>query len=225
MSEYAQVQTYATCNERTYAMVASHYRLVLEQLGCTDTQVLQWLDALQWPASEDDGLGDIYAVPFVLTLAEVPTKKIVCAGIEVTLYIDAAIPSIEEPPIWVGFNLLFETETLRTDATAPYSIEAGASLWRIVQKQAGAFRELGAYFTDEWQENQSWRAITAHLGDPWAFDLAIFPRSRSECFSEVPAGFKGTVTPQGFGFARVNRWQQLPWDWEMNYIQHQAEEK
>ena len=219
MLDYAQVQTYATCNERTYAMVASHYRLVLEQLGCTDTQVLQWLDALQWPSAEDDGLGDIYAAPFTLVpiQGEANTKSISCAGLEVSLYTDAAIPSIGALPTWVGFNLLFETETLRTDATTPYSVEAGTLIWQIVQTQAGAFRELGAYFTDEWQENQVWRAITAHIGDPWAFDLAIFPRSQAEYFSEVPAGFKGTVTPQGFGFAQVNRWQKLPWEWEMSY--------
>lgn len=219
MSDYAQVQTYATCNERTYAMVVSHYRLVLEQLGCTDTQVLHWLDALQWPTSEEDGFGDIYAAPFTLIPAQEDARSetIVCAGIEVTLYVNAAIPSVGELPTWVGFNLLFETETLRVNATTPYSVEVGFLFWRIVQKQAGAFRELGAYFTDEWQENQAWRAITEHVGNPWAFDLAIFPRSQAEYFAEVPAGFKGTVTPQGFGFAQTNRWQKLPWESETDY--------
>ena len=62
--EYAQIQTYATCNERTYAIVASHYRLVLEQLGCTDTQVLNWLDNVRWPTSDDDGLGEYLRGPF-----------------------------------------------------------------------------------------------------------------------------------------------------------------
>lgn len=214
MTDYAQVQTYATCNERTYVMVASHYRLVLEQLGCTDVHVLQWLDALRWPTAEDDAPGDIYAAPFTLVPAqeEADMRSITCSGIEVSLYTDAAIPSLEDLPTWVGFNLLFETTTLRADATTPYSAEAGALLWRIVQKQAGAFRELGAYFTDAWQENQPWRSLTAHLGDPWAFDLAIFPRSKADYFAEVPVGFKGTVTPQGFGFAQTNRWQQLPWE-------------
>ncbi len=216
MSEYVQVQTYATCNERTYPIVAAHYRLVLEQLGCTDRHVLNWLDNLQWPTSDDDGMGDIYAAPFTLTLTlaqkGVVNRTIECAGIEVSLYVDAAIPSTADLPLWVGFNLLFEADTLRESPTAPYSAKVSPLLWHIVQKQAGAFRELGAYFTNEWQENQSWRAMAAQLGNPWDFDLAIFPRSKAEYFSDVPAGFKGTVTEQGFGFVQTNRWEKLPWD-------------
>ena len=212
--EYVQIQTYATCNERTYAMVASHYRLVLEQLGCTDAQVLNWLDGVRWPNCDEDGLGDIYAAPF--TLAPLQDKDeqttIECAGIEISLYLDAAVPSKEEFPVWVGFNLLFDVSTLHEHDTAPYAPQIGSLLWAILQKQAGAFRELGAYLTDGWQENQPWRAIAARLGKPWDFDLAIFPRSKAEFFAEVPAGFKGTVTPQGFAFAQANRWQRLPWE-------------
>ncbi len=212
--EYAQIQTYATCNERTYAIVASHYRLVLEQLGCTDARVLNWLDDVRWPTSDDDGLGDIYAAPF--TLAPMQEKDasatIECAGIEISLYIDAAIPSTEELPSWVGFNLLFDVSTLHEHETSPYLVEVGPLLWAILQKQGGAFRELGAYLTNGWQENQPWRALAARIGSPWDFDLAIFPRTKAEYFAEVPAGFKGTVTPQGFAFAQTNCWQQLPWE-------------
>lgn len=187
---------------------------MLEQLGCTDTQVLNWLDNVRWPTSDDDGLGDIYAAPFTLAPAqdEGSSTTLESAGIEISLYIEAAIPSTAELPAWVGFNLLFDVDALREHATAPYSAQVGPLLWRIVQKQAGAFRELGAYLTDEWQENQPWRALAAHLGNPWDFDLAIFPRTKAEYFAEVPAGFKGTVTPQGFAFVQINRWQQLPWD-------------
>jgi len=212
--EYAQIQTYATCSERTYAIVASHYRLVLEQLGCTDTQVLSWLDNVRWPISEEDGFGDIYAAPFTLTPAheEGSHTTIECVGIEISLYIDAAVPSTQELPSWVGFNLLFDGNTLRESSTSPYLEKVGPLLWRIVQKLAGAFRELGAYLTDEWQENQPWRALAAQLGNPWDFDLAVFPRTKARYFAEVPAGFKGTVMPQGFGFAQANRWQRLPWE-------------
>lgn len=211
--EYAQIQTYATCNQRTYSIVASHYKLVLEQLGCSDMQVLNWLDTVRWPSSADDGLGDIYAAPFTLAPVEGSNQTIEAAGLEISLYIDAAIPSTEELPSWVGFNLLFDVDTLRESASSPYSVNVGPLLWHIVQKQAGAFRELGAYFTNEWQENQPWRSLAAQLGNPWDFDLAIFPRAKAEYFAEVPAGFKGTVTPQGFGFAQTNRWQQLPWEY------------
>ncbi len=211
MSDYAQVQTYATCNERTYSLVAAHYRLVLEQLGCSNVLVLQWLDSLRWPTSDEDGPGDVYAAPFMLTPIDISNQTIECAGIEVSLYDNAAIPSTAELPTWVGFNLLFDVDMLHPGSGAPYSEKTGTLLWHIVRKQAGAFRELGAYFTDEWQENQPWRALTAQLGNPWDFDLAIFPRSQAEHFSEVPAGFEGTVTAQGFGFAQANRWQKLPW--------------
>ncbi len=213
--EYVQIQTYATCNERTYAIIASHYRLVLEQLGCTDTRVLNWLDDVRWPTSDDDGLGDIYAAPFTLTPVQEdksPPTTIECAGLEIHLYIDAAIPSTEELPSWIGFNLLFDASALHEHVTSPYSVKVGPLLWAIIQKQAGAFRELGAYLTDGWQENQPWRALAAQLGNPWDFDLAIFPRTQAERFAEVPAGFKGTVTPQGFAFAQTNRWEQLPWE-------------
>lgn len=216
MPEYAQVQTYATCNQRTYSIVASHYRSVLEQLGCTDARVLQWLDSVHWPTSEDDGFGDIYVSSFMLAPegksgTNNPPATLQCAGVAVSLYTDSAVPSTEDLPSWVGFDLLFETETLRESATSQYKPEVGALLWRIVQKLAAAFRELGAYLTDEWQEGQPWRALTANMGDPWAFELAIFPRSQAIHFSEVPAGFQGTVTEQGFGFAQANRWEQLPW--------------
>ena len=103
--EYVHIQTYATCNERTYAIVASHYRLVLEQLGCTDTQVLNWLDTVRWPTSDDDGLGDIYAAPFTLAPAqdEGSSATLESAGIEISLYVDAAIPSMAETSLLGGF--------------------------------------------------------------------------------------------------------------------------
>ena len=222
LEEYTQIQTYATCSERTYTIVASHYKLVLEQLGCTDIRVLNWLDDVSWPTSADDALGDIYAAPF--TLAPLKEKEsdatIECVGIEISLFVDAAVPTTEELPAWVGFSLLLDESTLHETTTAPYSVEAGLLLWTILQKQAGAFRELGAYLTDSWQENQPWRALVANIGTPWDFDLGIFPRSKAEYFAEVPAGYKGTVTAQGFAFAQSNRWQQLPWEWETHYTQH-----
>ena len=222
--EYVQIQTYATCNERTYTIVAAHYKLVLEQLGCTNSDVLSWLDNVRWPTSDEDGMGDIYAAPFTLTplREEGMQTAIECAGIEISLFVDTAIPSTEEHPTWVGFNLLFDESTLHESATSPYSVKVGPLLWAILQKQGGAFRELGAYLTDSWQENQPWRGLAANMGTPWDFDLAIFPRSKAEYFSEVPSGYKGTVTPQGFAFAQTNRWRDLPWDWEMNYTLHSS---
>jgi hypothetical protein len=76
---------------------------------------------------------------------------------------------------------------------------------------AATFREVGIYFTDEWQDNRSWRAVVEDAGDPWLFDLAIFPRELAEHFKMVPAGFQGTVVERGFGFAQSNRWETLPW--------------
>ncbi len=221
MEEYAHIQTYATCSERTYTIVAAHYKLVLEQLGCTDVHVLDWLDAVHWPTSADDGLGDVYAAPFTLTpLQEKDSHATIeCAGIEISLFVDVAVPSTEDQPSWVGFSLLFDQSVLHESASSPYSVQTGSLLWAILQKQAGAFRELGAYLTDSWQENSPWRALVANIGTPWDFDLGIFPRSQAEHFAEVPAGYKGTVIAQGFAFAQSNRWQQLPWGWEAHYTE------
>jgi hypothetical protein len=93
-----------------------------------------------------------------------------------------------------------------------FSAAAGYTIWNILQGLAYTFTEIGAYFTDEWQENQAWRVIAEAAGDPWMFDLGIFPRKLAARFEMIPAGFKGTVVEAGFGFAQINRWQALPWE-------------
>ncbi|GCE19161.1 hypothetical protein [Dictyobacter kobayashii] len=206
----AQIQTFASCTQATFPAVLKRYQHTLKLLGCEDQQVLSWITDIAWPTTDDDAFGDIYAAPVLLAPQDTPTIE--CSGIEISLYTQPAIPSLEELPSWIGFNLLIESEQLQEDIPAPYSREAGESIWRILQVLAQNFTEVGAYFTNEWQENQVWRTIAEKAGDPWVFDLGIFPRKLAAHFEMVPAGFKGTVTDAGFGFAQLNRWQQLPWD-------------
>ncbi|HLZ59145.1 MAG TPA: hypothetical protein VKR06_19550 [Ktedonosporobacter sp.] len=209
MPEYVQIQTYATCTARTFPEVLQQYKEAIERAGCKDQNVLNWLAQIKWPTSDDDGFGDIYAAPFALTPAGVAGVE--CDGMEVSLYLNAAVPSLEQPPSWVGFNLLFALETVKEHAIATYKAGVGGTLWLIMNELAGAFPEPGVYFTDEWQDNRSWRALTEHVGDPWQFDLAIFPRALANRFEMIPAGFQGTVVEHGFSFAQVNRWEKLPW--------------
>jgi hypothetical protein len=206
----AQIQTYASCTQDTFTDTLMRYHDALIRLGCTDTQVLDWLTSITWPTSDDDSFGDIYAAP--VTLAPTGNEQITCAGIEVSLYAQSAIPTIEEPPSWVGFNLLFDTEQLKQEIIAPYSEEIGYTLWHILRTLASTFTELGAYLTDQWQENLTWRSLVENTGDPWVFELGIFPRSLSEHFKMVPAGFEGTLVDGSFGFAQSNRWVTLPWN-------------
>lgn len=208
MPNHLQIQTYTICNQTTFPFVLQRYWEALSQLGCTDQQVRNWLTDICWPTSDDDAHGDIYASS--VTLAPV-AEEITCAGIEVSLYIQQGVPTIEEPPSWVNFNLLLDMNQLKTDSTAVYKPGSGRILWPILSELSGTFPEIGAYFTDEWQENQTWRAIVENSGDPWAFDLAIFPRALAKHFEMVPAGFQGTVIDGGFGFAPANRWSILPW--------------
>jgi hypothetical protein len=210
MPEYAQVQTYATYTTGNLQMLLQRYRTVLEQLGCTDAQVIAWLSQIEWPASEEEGFGDIYASPFSLHPADV--EPIECAGLSVSFYTQSGNPSLEDPPSWIVFNLLFDIATVRQPATSIYQAGVGGAIWQIMRELAESFREVGVYFTDEWQENQPWRAISEAIGDPWVFDLAIFPRELADRFKEVPAGFQGTVIDGGFGFAQENRWPALPWN-------------
>ncbi len=210
MSEYTQIQTYARSDQHTFSSILRKYRIVLERLGCDDQQVIEWLSQLSWPTSDDDSFGDIYASPFILSPAA--EKQITCAGLAVSLFMVSPVPILEETqPCWVGLNLLFEAEELRIDGLSTYQPEAGEILWHIMRELASSFREIGVYFTDEWQENRSWRAITEGRGEAWAFDLAIFPRELSKHFSVLPAGFQGTLVAQDFGFAQANRWSRLPW--------------
>jgi hypothetical protein len=153
--------------------------------------------------------GDIYASPFELSPDN--TTDITCAGMHVSLYSYSAVPSIEEQPTWVGLNLLFEAQTLKNRKTGVYRSGVGDLLWRIMRELMASFPEVGVYLTDEWQENRSWRALTEGEGNPWAFDLAIFPRKLANDFDPIPAEFEGTVLDQAFGFAREKRWKTLPW--------------
>lgn len=205
----AQVQTYASCTQNTFADALVRYHHALTQLGCTDTQVLDWLISITWPTSDDDSFGDIYAAP--ITLAPASGKSITCSGIEVSLYTQSAIPTIDEPPCWVGFNLLFDTQQLKQEIIAPYSAEVGSIIWHILRTLASTFKELGAYLTDQWQENLTWRSLAENTGDPWAFELGIFPHTLADHFKMVPAGFEGTLVNDNFGFAQSNRWVTLPW--------------
>ena len=205
----AQIQTYASCIQDTFTDTIMRYRDALILLGCTDTQVLDWLTSITWPTSDDDNFGDIYAAP--VTLAPTGNEQITCTGIEVSLYAELAMPTIEEPPSWVSFNLLFDTEQLKQEIIAPYSAEIGFTLWHILRTLASTFTELGAYLTDQWQENLTWRSLVENTGNPWVFELGIFPRSLSEHFKMVPAGFEGTLVDGSFGFAQSNRWVTLPW--------------
>jgi hypothetical protein len=209
MTEYTQIQTYATYDRNNFSELLHRYRDVLERLGCSEEGVLEWLTAIPFPECDDDSFGDIYAAPFVLA----PTKAapIECAGLSVSLFTISGTPSIEQQPLWIGLSLLFDSQVLRPNAIEAYQAGVGATVWRIMYELAAAFREVGIYFTDEWQENRAWRAIAEGVGDPWFFDLAIFPRTLAERFEAVPAGFQGTVTESGFGFALANRWRELPW--------------
>jgi hypothetical protein len=209
MSEYVQIQTYATCNQQTLQEVLQRYQNVIAQLGCNDPQALAWILQIEWPTFEDDILGDIYAAPFQLT----PDQKqsIDCVGISISLYTRLAVPRVEEPVAWVAFNLLFDAESLRKELTSAYTKEAGSIIWLIMCELAKSFREIGVYFTDSWQDNLSWRALSEDVGDPWSFDLAIFPRTQAEHFAVVPPGFHGTIVERDFGFAQENRWITLPW--------------
>jgi hypothetical protein len=211
MPEYAQIQTYATYTARNLQTLLQLYRTVLEQLGCTDAQVIAWLSQVEWPASEEEGFGDIYASPFSLHPVD-DGEPIECAGLSVSFYTQSGAPSLEDPPLWIAFNLLFDVAKIRRRAAPVYRSGVGGAIWHIMRELAESFREVGIYFTDEWQENQSWRAIAENVGDPWVFDLAIFPRELAERFKEVPPGFQGTVIEGGFGFAQENRWPDLPWD-------------
>jgi hypothetical protein len=211
MPEYAQIQTYATYTARNLQTLLQLYRTVLEQLGCTDAQVIAWLSQVEWPASEEEGFGDIYASPFSLHPVD-DGEPIECAGLSISFYTQSGAPSLEDPPLWIAFNLLFDIAKIRRRAAPVYRSGVGGAVWHIMRELAESFREVGIYFTDEWQENQSWRAIAENVGDPWVFDLAIFPRELAERFKEVPPGFQGTVIEGGFGFAQENRWPVLPWD-------------
>jgi hypothetical protein len=206
MPDYTYLQTYATCGQDTFEEVIDRYQAVLERLGCTDQQVFSWLMDLQWPASDDDNFGDIYALPFALT------SELNCDGMAVSLYTEAAVPSVEDQPAWLGFNLFFENSVVHQDHSTIYIPGFGGQIWSIMQEMAKSFPEIGVYLTDEYQENHAWRALAEKAGaDPWAFDLAIFPRQLAPHFSEVPAGFQGTVLENKFGFALQNRWHFLPW--------------
>lgn len=207
MPDYVLLQTYATCGPDTFQEVIQRYRTLLERLGCTDQKVFSWLTELMWPASDEDNFGDIYALPFAVT------PDLSCEGMTVSLYNTPAVPSVEDPSAWLGFNLLFDTTTVYQTHSTVYVPGFGPLIWPIMQTMAEAFPEIGVYLVDEYQENRSWRALAENAGaDPWAFDVAIFPRNLAEHFAEVPPGFQGTVLDKKFGFALQNRWQILPWN-------------
>lgn len=206
----AQIQTYASCSQETFPGVLRRYQDVLIHLGCTDKQVLNWITTISWPESDDDSFGDIYAAP--VTIVPAGTTGLECSGIEISLYTQPAIPSLVDLPSWIGFNLLIDTDQLSTEDATRFSSTAGYTIWRILQELARTFTEIGAYVTDEWQENQAWRVIAEAAGDPWVFELGIFPRKLAARFEDIPAGFKGTVVEAGFGFAQTKRWQELPWE-------------
>ncbi len=209
MPSYTQIQTYATCSQGTFPSVLQHHWEALSRLGCTDQQVRDWLTHISWPVSDDDAYGDVYASS--VTLAPAPAEEITFSGIEVSLYIQPGVPTIEGSASWVGLNLLLDVNHLKAHSTGVYNPGSGRILWHILSELSRTSPEIGAYFTDEWQENQAWRAIVENMGDPWAFDLAIFPRTLAKHFEMVPAGFQGTVIDGGFGFAPANRWSILPW--------------
>lgn len=209
MPSQAQIQTYTTYTQATFPELLQRFRAALVRLGCKDQQVLDWVVSISLPESEDDAFGDVYALP--ITLTPTGTQNIVCEDIEITLYTEVAVPSVEELPSWVGFTLPIDTAELQAAPASPYNTEAGRAIWHILLELAHSFPELGAYFTDEWQENQVWRTLVEKAGNPWVFEMGIFPRSLAQYFATVPDGYQGTVIDGSFGFALSNRWQQLPW--------------
>ncbi len=209
MPAQAQIQTYTTYTQATFPELLQRFRTTLIRLGCEDEQVLDWVISISLPESEDDSFGDVYASP--VTLAPAGVQKITCEDIEIALYTKLAVPSIEELPSWISFTLLIDTAELQATPTSPYSAEAGRTIWHILLELARTFPELGAYFTDEWQENLVWRTLVEKVGNPWIFEMGIFPRNLAQYFEAVPSSYQGTVIDGGFGFALGNRWQQLPW--------------
>jgi hypothetical protein len=209
MSEHVQIQTYATCTQQTLQEVLQRYQNVIAHLRCDDPQALAWISQIEWPTTDDDTFGDIYAAPFRLTTDQ--KQGIDCIGMSISFYTRLAVPSIETLPTWIGFNLLFDAQSLRQEHTSAYTAEAGVIIWHIMSDLAKSFREIGVYFTDSWQDNLSWRVLSEDVGDPWSFDLAIFPRTQAKHFAVVPSGFQGTLVENDFCFAQENRWVTLPW--------------
>jgi hypothetical protein len=209
MSEHVQIQTYATYTQQTLQEILQRYQDVIAHLGCDDPQALTWISQIEWPTGDDDSFGDIYAAPFQLTTDQ--KQSIDCIGMSISFYTQLAVPSIEVLPTWIGFNLLFDAQSLRKEHTSAYTAEAGVIIWHLMAVLAKSFREIGVYFTDSWQENLSWRVLSEDVGDPWSFDLAIFPRTQAKHFAVVPSGFQGTMIEQDFCFAQENRWVTLPW--------------
>ena len=207
---HAQIQTYATCTSETLAERIQSFGEALDELGCRDPKVLSWVDAVSWPEDEDDSFGDVYAAPITLTPADADPLTI--AGIEISIYTTSAAHSLEDIPPWLGINLLLDDGDLRQSKIEPYAAGRGQSIWKTLRVLARHFPEIGAYFTEDWQDNQVWRAILEGSARPWIFEAGIFPRALADRFQEVPHGFQGTVTEEGFGFAQTNRWQKLPWE-------------
>jgi hypothetical protein len=209
MPSQAQIQAYATYTQTTFPKLLQRFRAALTRLGCEDEHILDWVMSVSLPEADDDSFGDVYALP--VTLAPAGVQKITCEDIEIALYTQLAVPSIEELPSWVGFTLPIDTTALQAEPTSPYNAEAGRTIWHILLELAHTFPELGVYFTNEWQENLVWRTIVEKAGNPWIFEMGIFPRDLAQHFEAVPSSYQGTVIDGGFGFALNNRWQQLPW--------------
>src|SRR5450432_1986121 len=146
MSEHVQIQTYATCNQSTLQKILQRYQSVIAHLRCDDPQALTWITQIEWPDTNDDSFGDIYAAPFQLTPDQKP--GIDCIGMSISFYTQVAVPSIEALPTWIGFNLLFDAQNLRKEHTSAYTTQTGVVIWHIMSELAKSFREIGVYFTD-----------------------------------------------------------------------------
>jgi len=209
MPEYAQVETTMQCSQQTLQLVLEQFTQMLHSLRYESTELISWLRQITWPPFDEEGSVDFLISPTSIYLGESDILR--CAGLQILIRKNSK-PGFSEDG-WLTLSIFFDAESLREKGTGFYLSKVGRRLWMLLQQVAGVFKNGGVYFTDEFQEGQTVRALISPAQDKdlWAFDLALVPDHLINYFGEVPELFQRVTTNNWIGFARRDRWVILPW--------------
>ena len=178
MPEFSNIQTYVLVKECNYQEELNKYYSILENIGVETQDVRKRFNGFYWELDDDGYVHNQISsnLPFLIsTLTPIPIRP------HIPFY-------TTQSGIWMGLELLIETEKLQDLITRTYYQKPYILIKTLVYELHKQFQQTGVYFTDEAQDGQDFDGITEHDHTQlWNFDYAIIPNHLKTLYANCPA--------------------------------------
>jgi len=211
MPEYHNIEAYADLGKHSLDDVKNNIARILTEMGCEQKILTEWLNTIQkWEYAEDGIVysgsnGPLINFPFLGGVFQV---RFVVLG-----WTPQVFPKLTND--WLAFELLFETDKIDDTLDLKlirYKQEAQPVIWYLLKLFAQYFPDLGAFFTDEYQDGRVWHGIAEHVSETcWDFEAAIIQIPIQDRYKPVANGYFSQISNGQLHLARKSSWEIPPW--------------